>query len=87
MLHAESELLTCKSFNNQLQSEKAQVQASLASLTDKHKALQTAMVQDALMDDADVEASRREFEDIIRRSQEIPQEVLKLKNERGLLIT
>ena len=39
------------------------------------------------MDDADVEASRREFEEIIRRSQEIPQEVLKLKNERGLLIT
>ncbi len=48
------------------------MQASLANLTDKHKALQTAMVQDALMDDADVEASRREFEDIIRRSQEIP---------------
>jgi hypothetical protein len=56
-------------------------------LTEKHKALQNAMAQDALMDDTDVEASRKEFEDIIRRSQEIPQEVLKLKNEKGVLIT
>ena len=45
------------------------------------------MAQDALMDDTDVEASRQEFENIIRRSQEIPQEVLKLKNEKGLLLT
>ena len=39
------------------------------------------------MDDKDVEVQRKEFEDIIKRSHEIPQEVLKLKNERGLLIT
>jgi hypothetical protein len=56
-------------------------------LTEKYKALQNAMAQDALMSDTDVETSRKEFEDIIRRSQEIPQEVLKLKNEKGLLIT
>lgn len=56
-------------------------------LTEKHKALQNAMAQDALMDDTDVEASRKEFEDIIKRSLEIPQEVLKLKNEKGVLIT
>jgi hypothetical protein len=56
-------------------------------LTEKYKSLQNAMAQDALMSDTDVETSRKEFEDIIRRSQEIPQEVLKLKNEKGLLIT
>jgi hypothetical protein len=56
-------------------------------LTERYKALQNAMAQDALMDDTDFESSRKEFEDIISRSQEIPQEVLKLKNEKGLLIT
>jgi|LauGreDrversion4_2_1035121.scaffolds.fasta_scaffold454665_1 cell division protein FtsB len=60
---------------------------NLARLTERHKTLQAAMAQDALMQEDDIEATRKEFEEIIKRSDEIPQEVLKLKNERGLLIT
>ena len=86
-LEIESELLNTKTFKNKIESEKQKLQEDHLRLTEKHKALQNAMAQDALMDDTDVEASRKEFEDIIRRSQEIPQEVLKLKNEKGVLIT
>jgi len=60
---------------------------NLARLTERHKTLQAGMAQDALMQEDDIEATRKEFEEIIKRSDEIPQEVLKLKNERGLLIT
>jgi hypothetical protein len=38
------------------------------------------------MDDTDVENTRKEFEVIINQSQQIPQEMLKLKDERSLLI-
>jgi hypothetical protein len=38
------------------------------------------------MDDTDVENTRKEFELIINQSQQIPQEMLKLKDERSLLI-
>ena len=38
------------------------------------------------MDETDVENTRKEFELIINQSQQIPQEMLKLKDERSLLI-
>jgi cell division protein FtsB len=60
---------------------------NIARLTERHKTLQAAIAQDALMQEDDIEANLKEFEEIIKRSDEIPQEVVKLKNERGLLIT
>ena len=83
----ESELHSAHTFISKLQGEKAQVQDEFAQLTKKHKALQAAMTQDALMDDTDVENTRKEFELILNRSQQISQEMLKLKDERSLLIS
>ena len=83
----ESELHSAHTFISKLQGEKAKVQDEFAQLNKKHKALQAALTQDALMDDTDVENTRKEFELILNRSQQIPQEMLKLKDERSLLIS
>ena len=83
----ESELHSAHTFISKLQGEKAQVQDEFAQLNKKHKALQAALTQDALMDDTEVENTRKEFELILNRSQQIPQEMLKLKDERSLLIS
>ena len=83
----ESELHSAHTFISKLQGEKAKVQDEFAQLNKKHKALQAALTQDALMDDTEVENTRKEFELILNRSQQIPQEMLKLKDERSLLIS
>lgn len=58
-----------------MQSEKVQIQKEHAKLREQYKALRTAAESNALLDEAELEAHRREFEGILKRTQEIPVEI------------
>jgi len=67
--------------------EHGRTRTELVSLQDQYKSLKLAAEQNALIDDVNLMQSKQEFERIIKRSNEIPQEILRLQSERTAYIS